>query len=83
MNDEICKGYGIDNQKITKQKGEVVSFDKNKYQIIKKGANSTRLAENIIKNMQTSTSKENFILSMQKIDKENYQIFIENNKSKK
>lgn len=66
LNDEICKCYGIDNQKITKQKGDVVSYDKNKYQVIKKGADITRLAESIIKNMKVSTSKENFIFNMQK-----------------
>lgn len=66
LNDEICKCYGIDNQKITRQKGDVVSYDKNKYQVIKKGADITRLAEKIIKNMKVSTSKENFIFNMQK-----------------
>lgn len=66
LNDEICKYYGIDNQKITRQKGDVVSYDKNKYQVIKKGADITRLAEKIIKNMRVSTSKENFIFNMQK-----------------
>lgn len=66
LNDEICKCYGIDNQKITRQKGDVVSYDRNKYQVIKKGADITRLAEKIIKNMKVSTSKENFIFNMQK-----------------
>ena len=66
LNDEICKCYGIDNQKITRQKGDVLSYDKNKYQVIKKGADITRLAEKIIKNMKVSTSKENFIFNMQK-----------------
>ena len=60
------KSYGIDNQKLIRQKGDVVSYDKNKYQIIKKGADITKLAENIIKNMQISISKENFIFNMQK-----------------
>lgn len=66
VNDEICKLYGIDNQKSIKRKGDVISYDTNKYQIIKKGADITRLAENIIKNMQIATSKENFIFNMQK-----------------
>lgn len=66
VNDEICKLYGIDNQKAIKRKGDVISYDTNKYQIIKKGADITRLAENIIKNMQIATSKENFIFNMQK-----------------
>ena len=66
LNDKICKSYGIDNQKLIKQKGDVVSYNKNKYQIIKKGADITKLAENIIKNMQISISKENFIFNMQK-----------------
>lgn len=66
LNDKICKSYGMDNQKLIRQKGDVVSYDKNKYQIIKKGADITKLAENIIKNMQISISKENFIFNMQK-----------------
>ena len=66
LNDKICKSYGIDNQKLIRQKGDVVSYDKNKYRIIKKGADITKLAENIIKNMQISISKENFIFNMQK-----------------
>lgn len=66
INDEICKSYGIDNQKAIKRKGDVISYDTNKYQIIKKGADITRLVENIIKNMQIATSKENFIFNMQK-----------------
>ena len=66
INDEICKSYGIDNQKAIKRKGDVISYDTNKYQIIKKGADITKLAENIIKNMQISISKENFIFNMQK-----------------
>ena len=66
LNDKICKSYGIDNQKLIRQKGDVVSYDKNKHQIIKKGADITKLAENIIKNMQISISKENFIFNMQK-----------------
>ena len=66
INDEICKSYGIDNQKAIKRKGDVISYDTNKYQIIKKGADITRLAEKIIKNMKVSTSKENFIFNMEK-----------------
>ena len=66
INDEICKSYGIDNQKAIKRKGDVISYDTNKYQIIKKGADITRLVENIIKNMQIATSKENFIFNMKK-----------------
>lgn len=65
VNDEICK-YGINNRKAIKREGDVISYDKNKYQIIKKGADITRLAEKIIKNMKTSTSKENFIFNMKK-----------------
>ena len=66
LNDEICIGYGINNKEIARQKGDVVSYNKNKYQIIKKEADITKLAESIIKNMQFSTSKENFIFNMKK-----------------
>lgn len=66
LNDDICISYGINNKELTRQKGDIVSYDRNKYQIIKKGADITRLAESIIKNMQISSSKEKFISNMQK-----------------
>lgn len=64
LNDEVCLSYRIDNNKNIRHKGEVVAYDKDKYQIIKKGADITRLAEKIIKNMHVSISKEDFILKM-------------------
>ena len=64
LNDEICLSYGIDNNKNIRNKGDIVAYDKSKYQIIKKGADITRLAEKIIKNMQVSISKDDFILKM-------------------
>lgn len=62
-NDEICLEYGIDNSKLGKEKtvGEVVAYDKNKYQIIKKGGDITRLAERVLEIALVSTSKEEFI----------------------
>lgn len=66
LNDDICISYGINNKELIHQPGDIISYDKNKYQIIKKGADITRLAESIIKNMKTSTSKKIFISNMQK-----------------
>ena len=52
LNDEICLSYGIDNNKNIRNKGDIVAYDKSKYQIIKKGADITRLAEKIIKTIR-------------------------------
>ena len=66
INDEICLGYGIENKFSPKPKGEITTFDNQKYQIIKKGADITALAENILEQMKTSKSKEEFIVNMKK-----------------
>lgn len=64
INDEICLEYGIENKFKSKPRGEIITFDNQKYQIIKKGADITSLAENILENMKISKSKEEFINSM-------------------
>ena len=64
INDEICLEYGIENKFKPKPRGEIITFDNQKYQIIKKGADITALAENILENMKISKSKEEFINSM-------------------
>ena len=64
INDEICLEYGIENKFKPKPRGEIITFDNQKYQIIKKGADITSLAENILENMKISKSKEEFINSM-------------------
>lgn len=66
INDEICLEYSIENKFSPKPKGEITTFDNQKYQIIKKGADITALAENILENMKISKSKEEFIKNMKK-----------------
>lgn len=66
LNDEICLNYGIKNNKITRKRGDIIAYDKNKYQIIKKAADITRLAENILEHSRTSQSKDEFIKKMSK-----------------
>lgn len=66
FNDEVCLNYGVKNKEMTKEIGDITTYDKNKYQIIKKGADITRLAETILKNMEISISKEQFIDFMKK-----------------
>ena len=66
INDEICLEYGIENKFKPKPRGEITTFDNQKYQIIKKGADITALAENILENMKISKSKEEFINNMKK-----------------
>lgn len=64
LNDEVCLEHGIDNTIQPKKDGEVIAYSKEKYQIIKKGADITRLAETILKQIKTATSKMSFILGM-------------------
>ena len=64
LNDEVCLEYGIDNTMLPKKEGEVITYSKDKYQIIKKGADITRLAETILEEIKTATSKMSFILGM-------------------
>ncbi|MCH5141977.1 relaxase/mobilization nuclease domain-containing protein, partial [Mammaliicoccus sciuri] len=60
INDEICLEYGINNKQELKKEGEIITYDKNKYQIIKKGADITRLAESLLNVIQVATSKKDF-----------------------
>lgn len=64
INDDICLEYGINNKQELKKEGEIVTYDKNKYQIIKKGADITRLAESILNVIQVATSKKDFLNKM-------------------
>ena len=66
INDEICLEYGIENKFKPKPRGEIITFDNQKYQIIKKGSDITTLAEKVLENMKTSKSKEEFINAMKK-----------------
>jgi ribosomal protein S8 len=66
INDEICLEYGIENKFKPKPRGEIITFNNQKYQIIKKGADVTILAEKVLENMKTSKSKEEFINNMKK-----------------
>lgn len=66
INDEICLEYGIENKFKPKPKEEITTFDNQKYQIIKKGADITALAENILEQMNLARSKEEFISAMKK-----------------
>ena len=66
INDEICLEYGIENKFKPKPRGEIITFDNQKYQIIKKGADITALAEKVLENMKISKSKEEFINNMKK-----------------
>ena len=66
INDEICLEYGIENKFKPKPRGEIITFDNQKYQIIKKGADITILAKKVLENMKISKSKEEFIKNMKK-----------------
>ncbi|BBA50938.1 hypothetical protein FV113G1_12870 [Fusobacterium varium] len=77
INDEICLEYGINNKQELKKEGEIITYDKNKYQIIKKGADITRLAESLLNVIQVATSKKDFSNKMK-----NYGYEVEWNENK-
>lgn len=61
---EICQEYGLAKPNYKTEKGDVIAYEKEKYQIIKKGADITRLAETIIEQIKTATSVKSFVLGM-------------------
>lgn len=77
LNDEISKEYGIINNFNPRKEGDVIAYDKNKYQIIKKSADITNLAQHIINTMQISLSKKDFI---KKMKEKGYKVEWEDNK---
>lgn len=66
LNDEICYEYGIDNSNYSKEEGRITTFDKNKYQILKKGGDITKLTITLLEAMENCISKEEFCNYMQK-----------------
>lgn len=62
LNNEICLENGINNTIKSKEIGEITSFNREKYEIIKKGADITKLAQTILEVSTTAVSKEDFIL---------------------
>lgn len=71
INDEICYEYGIDNSIHFKKEGTVIAYDKNKYQILKKGGDIGKLAITILNGMEKCISKKDFINYM---SKQNYEV---------
>lgn len=88
INDEICLKYEIENKFKEKEKGDIVVYDRSKYEIIKKGADITDLAETILKLSKIVNSKSEFILQMKekgyttewKDNKKNITFIIDSNK---
>lgn len=77
FNDEVCQKFGLENKVFNRNSGDIVTYDKDKYQIIKKGADITKLAENIISISETSISVNDF---SEKMKKEGYHIEWSENK---
>ena len=69
LNDEICLKHGLKKIIPEKEKGQVITYDKEKYQIIKKGADITKLAQNIIEVHKISLSVNDF---SDKLEKKGY-----------
>ena len=64
INDEVCLENGINNVIKPREVGEIVAPDRKKYEIIKKGADITKLAETVLEISNSSQSKDNFISQM-------------------
>lgn len=77
VNDEICKEFGIKQIEKNNKIGDIIVYDKNKYEVIKKGADITSLAEKILEVSKVATSKKEFIA---KLEKEGYGIDWNDNK---
>lgn len=66
INDEVCLENGINNIVKPREIGEITTPDRKKYEIIKKGADITRLAETVLEVCNSAQSKDNFISQMRK-----------------
>ena len=64
INDEVCLENGINNIVKPREIGEITTPDRKKYEIIKKGADITRLAETVLEVCNSAQSKDNFISQM-------------------
>ena len=71
INDKICLEYGIDNKSYHREIGTVVSYDKDKYYVMKKGGDITKLTVTILDILDKATSIEEFITLMAE---ENYEV---------
>ena len=64
INDKICLEYGIDNKSYHRKIGTVVSYAKDKYYVMKKGGDITKLTVTILDILNKATSIEEFITLM-------------------
>lgn len=64
INDKICLEYGIDNKSYHREIGTVVSYAKDKYYVMKKGGDITKLTVTILDILDKATSIEEFITLM-------------------
>ena len=64
INDKVCFENGINNIIKPREIGEITTPDRKKYEIIKKGADITRLAETVLEISNSAQSKDNFISQM-------------------
>ena len=64
INDEVCLENGINNVIKPREVGEIVAPDRKKYEIIKKGADITKLAETVLEISNSAQSKDSFISQM-------------------
>ena len=64
INDKVCLENGINNIVKPREIGEITTPDRKKYEIIKKGADITKLAEAVLEICNSAKSKDNFISQM-------------------
>lgn len=77
INDRVCFENGINNIVKPREIGEIATYDRNKYEIIKKGADITKLAETILEVCNSAQSKNDFISQM---NEKGYSVDWEDNK---
>lgn len=67
LNDEVSLKHGLKETLCEKKSGQVVTYDKDKYQVIKKGADITKLAKSIVNVSLESTSPNDFAERLEKL----------------
>ena len=77
INDKVCLENGINNIVKPREIREITIPDRKKYEIIKKGADITRLAETVLEISNSTQSKDNFISQMRE---KGYSVDWQNNK---
>ena len=67
LNDQISLKHGLDKNQYEKKNGQVITYDKDKYQIIRRGADITQLAKSVVNVSMESKSPNDFADKLKKL----------------